>query len=130
MFGPDEIKQQQAREEREAARAKRAAAKAAKAIANPDSTALKVFDHHWPERQVRQGNNIKVIAAHDSFTTLETLHAARGWLTDFYEWAAPGGHPSYLESDSQHVAEAIAHKEGKTTEKALEEAQARAKRRK
>ena len=130
MFTPEEIDRQQKREEAEAAKTKRAAAKAAKAIANPDGTELKVFNHHWPERQVRQGNEIKVIPAHDDFTTLETLHSARGWITDWYGEAARGGHPSYREDDRQRVAEAIAHKEGKTREEALAEAQARAKRRK
>ncbi|MDX3260761.1 hypothetical protein PV336_16190 [Streptomyces sp. MI02-2A] len=118
-----------ARLERERKKAEREAKKAAKAIANPDGSPLKVFDHHWPERKVvnRAGDVVKVHPAHDSYKTLETLHAARGWLTDRFEsWRGDNG----AHRDTSKVADAIAHKEGKTREVVIEEAKQRAARRK
>jgi hypothetical protein len=122
-----------ARLEREAKKAERAAKKAAKAIANADGSPLKTFDHHWPERQVvRQGVVVKVHPAHDSYKTLETLHAARGWLTDSVWYLKRDGehHPSFRAADMIVVADAIAHKEGKTRKVVMEEAEKRAARRK
>ncbi|MFF1701264.1 hypothetical protein [Streptomyces sp. NPDC058252] len=119
-----------ARLEREAKKAAAAAKKAAKAIANPDGTPLKVFTGHYPERQVvRDGVVIKVHPAHDAYDTLETLHAARGWLTDYYFWNKGGAHPSYRKESLDDVAKAVAHKEGKSTETVLDEAKKRANRR-
>ncbi|RZU36004.1 hypothetical protein EV284_3487 [Streptomyces sp. BK022] len=119
-----------ARLEREAKKAEREAKKAAKAIANPDGTPLKVFKGHYPERQVvRNGKVVKVHPAHDAYKTLETLHAARGWLTDFYYWNKGGAHPSFRKESLDDVAKAVAHKEGKDVETVLAEAKKRAARR-
>ncbi|MFJ6508657.1 hypothetical protein [Streptomyces sp. NPDC091879] len=128
----ESVDKKAARLEREAKKAEREAKKAAKAIANPDGTPLKTFDHHWPERQVvRNGKVVKVHPAHDSYKTLETLHAARGWLTDAIWYLQRDGesHPSFTAADQLLVAEAIAHKEGKTRETVLAEAKKRAARR-
>ena len=130
MFTPEEIDKQKAKADRVDAAVKRAQEKAAKAIANPDGTPLRVFNHHWPERQYLQRGVVKIKEAYDEYTSLETLHGARGWLTEFCHQAANGGHPSYRPDDGQRVAEAIAAKEDKTPETAMEEAKARAKRRK
>jgi len=63
--------------------------------------------------------------AHDTFETLETLHAARGWLTDAHDEHYGASRPSSV----QHVAEAIAHKEGKPVDQVITEAKDRARRR-
>ncbi|MFE2101590.1 hypothetical protein [Streptomyces sp. NPDC059468] len=119
-----------ARLERERKKAEAAAKKAAKAIANPDGTPLKVFTGHYPERQVvRNGRVVKVHPAHDAYDTLKTLHAARGWLTDFYYWTKDGAHPSFRPESLEDVAKAVAHKEGKDVETVLAEAKKRAARR-
>jgi hypothetical protein len=113
--------------EREAKKAEREAKKAAKAIANPDGTPLEVFDWRVPERHYKQrGGGVKVVEAHDTYKTLETAHAARGWLTDAHEsWL--GGAKRTV--DVHKVADAIAHKEGKTREQVIEEAKQRAAKR-
>jgi hypothetical protein len=119
-----------ARLEREAKKAARDAAKAAKAITTPDGGALKVFTGHYPERQVvRQGVVVKVHPAHDAYDTLQTLHAARGWLTDYYYWNKGGAHPSYRPESLDDVLKAVAHKEGKDVETVRAEAKKRASRR-
>jgi hypothetical protein len=126
----ESVDKKAARLEREAKKAEREAKKAAKAIANPDGTPLKVFKGHYPERQVvRNGVVVKVHPAHDAYDTLETLHAARGWLTDYYFWNKGGAHPSYRKESLDDVAKAVAHKEGKDTETVLAEAKKRADRR-
>jgi hypothetical protein len=116
-----------ARLEREAKKAAAAAKKAAKAIANPDGTPLEVFDWRVPERHYAQrGGGVKVVEAHDTYKTLETAHAARGWLADQFEgWRNDGTH-----RDIKKVAEAVAHKEGKDVETVLAEAKQRAAKRK
>ncbi|MER5754356.1 hypothetical protein [Streptomyces sp. NPDC002088] len=117
-----------ARLEREAKRAEREAKRAAKAIANPDGSPLKVFTGHYPERQVMRGGVVvKVHPAHDAYDTLTTLHAARGWLTDAHESWRGGAKRT---EDVHKVADAVAHKEGKTREQVIEEAKKRAARRK
>ncbi len=121
--------QKKVRLEREAKRAAAAAKKAAKAIANPDGTPLEVFDWHVPEKRVvdRSGNVVKVHPAHDRYETLKTLHAAKGWLTESQEtWLGA----SKRTADIHRVADAIAHKEGKTREQVIDEALKRAGRRK
>jgi hypothetical protein len=117
-----------ARLERERKKAEREAKKAAKAIANPDGSPLKVFTHHYPERKVMRGDKVvKVHPAHDGYDTLNTLHAARGWLADRFEgWRGDNG----AHRDTNKVADAVAHKEGKTREQVIEEAKQRAARRK
>jgi hypothetical protein len=119
-----------ARLEREAKKAEREAKKAAKAITTPEGAPLKVFKGHYPERQVMRGGVVvKVHPAHDAYDTLETLHAARGWLTDYYYWNKGGAHPSYRPESRDRVAKAVAHKEGKSVETVLAEAKKRADRR-
>lgn len=119
-----------ARLEREAKKAERDAKKAAKAIANPDGSPLKVFDRRVPERSHRlRSGDIAVEPAYDRFETIETLHAAKTWLTDYYYWNKGGAHPSYRKESLDDVAEAVAHKEGKTRELVIEEAKKRAARR-
>jgi hypothetical protein len=117
-----------ARLEREAKKAAVAAKKAAKAITNPDGSPLQVFDCHIPERHVRVRGQIVVHEAHDRFETIETLHAARGWLTDAYEsWR---GGAKRLPENVHLVGKAVAAKEGKTYEQVIEEAKKRAAKRK
>jgi hypothetical protein len=119
-----------ARLEREAKKAARDAAKAAKAITTPDGGALKVFTGHYPERQVvRQGVVVKVHPAHDAYDTIQTLHAARGWLADYYYYNKGGAHPSYRPESLDDVLKAVAHKEGKDVETVRTEAKKRASRR-
>jgi hypothetical protein len=116
-----------ARLEREAKKAAAAAKKAAKAIANPDGTPLEVFDWRVPERQRQTRKGLVTEPAHDRFETIATLAAARSWLADQYDtWQGSGG----THRDVNKVAEAIAHKEGKTTEVVIDEAKKRAARRK
>jgi hypothetical protein len=116
-----------ARLEREAKKAEREAKKAAKAIANPDGSPLEVFDWRVPERQRQTRNGLVTEPAHDRFQTLATLAAARSWLADQYEaWRGNNG----THRNVNNVAEAIAHKEGKTAEVVIEEAKKRAARRK
>lgn len=120
-----------ARLEREAAKAARNAKKAAKAITTPEGNPLKVFKGHYPERQVvRNGRVVKVHPAHDAYDTIETLFAARGWLTDYYYWTEDGPHSSYRPDSLQDVAQAVAAKEGKDVDTVIAEAKARAKKRK
>jgi hypothetical protein len=116
-----------ARLEREAKKAEREAKKAAKAIANPDGSPLEVFDWRVPERQRQTRNGLVTEPAHDRFQTIATLAAARSWLADQYEaWRGNNG----THRDVNKVAEAIAHKEGKTAEVVIDEAKKRAARRK
>jgi hypothetical protein len=116
-----------ARLEREAKKAAAAAKKAAKAIANPDGTPLEVFDWRVPERQRKTRSGIVTEPAHDRFETIATLAAARSWLADRYEtWRGNDG----THRDVNKVAEAVADKEGKTTEVVIDEAKKRAARRK
>jgi hypothetical protein len=116
-----------ARLEREAKKAEREAKKAAKAIANPDGSPLEVFDWRVPERQRQTRNGLVTEPAHDRFQTIATLAAARSWLADQYEaWRGNNG----THRNVNNVAEAIAHKEGKTAEVVIEEAKKRAARRK
>lgn len=126
----ESVPKKAARLERECKKAEREAKKAAKAIANPDGSPLEVFTGHYPERQVvRGGKVVKVHPAHDAYNTLETLHAARGWLTDYFYWNKGGAHPSYRSESLDDVAKAVAHKEGKDVETVLAEAKKRADRR-
>jgi hypothetical protein len=116
-----------ARLEREAKKAEREAKKAVKAIANPDGSPLEVFDWRVPERQRQTRNGLVTEPAHDRFQTIATLAAARSWLADQYEaWRGNNG----THRDVNKVAEAIAHKEGKTAEVVIDEAKKRAARRK
>lgn len=117
-----------ARLEREAKKAEREAKKAAKAIATPEGNPLRVFTMHYPERQVvRNGVVVKVHPAHDGSDTLETLAAAKSWLTDQYEaWRGNNGTHRNLDL----VARSIAHKLGTTPEAEIEAAKKRAKNRK
>lgn len=115
-----------ARAERDAAKIARAAAKEAKMIANPDGSPLSVFDWHCAERHMQQRDgSVRIEPAYDRFETLETLHAAKSWLTDSQE----GYRPKRAE-DVQRVAVAIAHKGGTTTpEQEIEAAKKRAAKR-
>lgn len=120
-------KRKAARLEREAKKAARDAAKAAKAITTPEGEELKVFKFHAREQQVvRRGVVVKVHPAHDVYDTLKTLHAARGWLTDYYFWNKGGAHPSYRPESLDDVLKAVAHKEGKDVETVRAEAKTRA----
>lgn len=118
----------QARLEREAAAQARAEKKAAKAITNPDGSPLKVFRYHVEEtaRRNRRTGQVELIPAYDTFETLETAHAARGWLTDHFDSWRSDKRPD----DLARVAAAIAAKEGKTADQAFAEAEKRAAKRK
>ncbi|MFE7530701.1 hypothetical protein ACFU7Y_34060 [Kitasatospora sp. NPDC057542] len=94
-------------EARELEKTVQAATKAAKAIANPDGTPLRVTSGGRTE-------------------TIRTARAARMWLADAFEtWR-----PTPDDTAIQQVAAAVAHKEGKTSQEAIEEAKTRARRRK
>ncbi|MEE1828061.1 hypothetical protein PUR61_38670 [Streptomyces sp. BE20] len=107
MTSRSEAAARKGRQDRELEKAARAATKAAKAIANPDGTPLRVTGRGRTE-------------------TIETTHAARMWLADTFESWRPAPDDSAI----QQVAAAIAHKEGKTPEEAIEEAKTRTRRRK
>lgn len=119
----------EARLAREKAKAEREAKKAAKGITTPEGNPLRVFTQHYPERQVvRNGVVVKVHPAHDGYDTLETLFAAKSWLTDQYaSWLGAGGSHH---RDIDRVARSIAHKLGTTPEAEIEAAKKRAKNRK
>lgn len=98
------------REERETAAAKRAAAKLEKALM-PDGSDLIVrarTDSKWEER-------------------LATLHAAKGFLTDHFEYEASGY--GYDTAAVDRVAAAISTKTGDTITEVLDAARERARRR-
>jgi hypothetical protein len=108
LLHSSEVEAQAARDERAAAKLERDAKKAAKAISNPDGTPLQVFTYHAPERILRDRKGLRVIRtipAHDVFDTIETLAAAKTWLTDqlCYGYEDKRG-------NQQRVAEAIAYK--------------------
>jgi hypothetical protein len=127
MFTEDEVAAQKAREEREAKKAAAAAKKAAKAITDTDGGPLRVFSWRTPERKRETRQGLVTEPARDNFDTLATLHAARGWLTDQFEgWRGNSGD----HRDLDKVADAVALKEGKTREQAIQEAKQRAARRK
>jgi hypothetical protein len=129
MFSKADIDRAQARQERDAARAARLAAKAAKAITSPDGSPLQVFNRHVPERQrtLRNGT-VDTVAAHDVFDTIETLAAAKSWLTNSQEsWR--GAARTQDAQNLQRVAEAIAHKLGTTAQEEIAAAKKRAARR-
>jgi hypothetical protein len=116
-----------ARLEREAKKAEREAKKAAKAISTPGGSPLHVFERHVPSRNRRLRNgDIVVEEGYDRFETIETLHAAKSWLTDAHESWRGGAKRT---ADVHEVADAIAHKEGKTREQVIEEAKKRAAKR-
>jgi hypothetical protein len=128
IFHHTEQTAQAARDQRATEKAEREAKKAAKAIANPDGSPLRVYSWHTPERQVvdRDGTVIKVIEAHDNFDTLETLHAAKAWLTDSQESWGRTPRPQ----DIAAVAEAVARKLGTTAADEIAAAAKRAAKRK
>jgi hypothetical protein len=104
-----------AREEREAKRAARDAKKVEKALFTDEPDRVIKIDVHY----------------------LGTVAAARSWLTDAAQWKGwyeadgrEGGHPSYPPEGVAQVAQAVAAKEGKTTETVLDEAAKRAAKRK
>lgn len=104
LFHQTEVEAQQAREERAKAKEERAAKKAAKAIANPDGSPLKVFEGIYTNHRTKE--------PYERYETIETLAAAKIWLTDSQEaWRSPAK-PENVKA----VAEAIAHKNGTTPE--------------
>lgn len=122
LWTKDEIAREQARIEREEAAVKRAAAKAAKAIGP-----LRVFNYRADERVIGHGpRKGEVVPARDVFEKIETVHAAKSWLTDAHEeWRV-----SKRPEDIQTVAEALAAKNGTTPEAEIEAARKRAAKRK
>lgn len=122
IFHGTEIEAQQARAKRAAEKAEREAKKAAKAIGP-----LKVFDWMVPERRYQQRDgSVRVEPAHERFETLETLHAAKAWLTDSQESWGRTKRPE----DITLVAEAIAAKLGTSAEAEIAAAAKRAAKRK
>lgn len=128
MLTPEEIARDGARADAAQAKEARAAAKAAKAITDSDGSPLKVYT--WTkkahQKQTRAGALVDV-PEQEFFDTLETLHSARGWLTDQFEdrRGNGGGH-----RDLDKVARAIGAKEGKSPETVIEEARTRSQKRK
>lgn len=116
-----------ARIKREQDKADRAAKKAAKAITTPDGEELTVYDWTIPARTVRRTDGTVVTRPpFEKRETLKTLSAARQWLTDAYcTWRR-----TPRDEDVQAVTDAIAAKEGKTTEQVTAEARKRAANRK
>lgn len=112
------------REEREAKKAAATAKKLEKALL-PDGSILKVSLGFREQVNHRKGIYEQV----EQFEKFETLHSARGWLTDAYWWGV-STHPSFPESAVKTVAEAVATKEGKDVETVLAEAKTRAAKRK
>jgi hypothetical protein len=123
-FHTSEIEAQKAAAERQAIKDAKAAAKAAKAITNPDGTPLRIFD--WTTPALYNGANEITRPARDIFMTIETLAAAKSWLTDSQEGLYRAKRPE----DVSAVAEAIAHKLGTTVEVEIAAATKRAKNRK
>jgi hypothetical protein len=118
-----------ARLEREDKAQTRAAAKAAKAIRTPSGEVLRVFSYHTDEREVRNrdGSLQRVIPAQDRYETLETLYAAKRWLTDSQE--NYGHYRSHRADDVLLVSKSIAAKTGTTAEAEIESARKRAEKR-
>lgn len=100
IFHADEVAAQAAREERAAKKAAADAKKAANAIG--------------PIRVQGRGK-------------IETVHAAKGWLTDGFQWG--WSHPSFLPEDRDAIAALLAEKLGTTVEEQLKAAATRAKNR-
>lgn len=114
---------QVAREARAVAKAERDAKKAAKTLSPP----VRVFDYHIAERQYQnRDGSIKVTPAHDRFETLETVYAAKQWLTDSQEGYGTPKRPE----DIAAVAEALATKFDTTPEAEIAAAAKRAAKRK
>jgi hypothetical protein len=97
------------RQEREAKKAEREAKRLEKALL-PDGSTLTIVAGGYRKR-------------------FETLHSARGWLTDAHWWGV-GDHPSFPKDAVTTVAEAVAAKEGKDVKTVLDEAATRAAKRK
>lgn len=108
LFTEEEAERNKAREQRKAEKAERAAKKAAKAL----------------EIDLRPFGLTGYIAR------IETLHAAKAYLTNSFQWNQGGAHPYYPADAVQFVAEAVATKVGTTPEIELAAAQKRAKNRK
>lgn len=127
MFTPEEIDRDAARKAAAERKAELAAKKAAKAISDEGGVPLRAYT--WTkkahQKQLRNGQLVDV-PEQEFFDTLETLHAARGWLTDqFEDWRGNGGG----HRDLNKVARAVAAKEGKDTETVIAEARQRAQKR-
>jgi hypothetical protein len=117
-----EVEAQIAREARAAAKAEKEAKKAAKSLPEP----VKVFRYHYGERHYQQRDgSIRIEPAYDTFDTLETVHAAKAWLTDSQESWTRDKRPE----DVQRVAEALADKNGTTPEAEIAAAAKRAAKR-
>ena len=126
MFTPEEIERDQARQKAAEVKADRAAKKAAKAITDVDGSPLTAYRWTQKAHQKRMRDGRLVDVPEREFSdTLETLHAARGWLTDQFEAnRSDGGH-----RDVGKVVAAVAAKEGKTSETVVAEARERARKR-
>jgi hypothetical protein len=121
LWTKDEIARAEARIEREQAAAKRAAAKAAKAIGP-----LSVFKYRMEERVIYYGPDRGMTKpAHDVMEKIETVHAAKSWLTDSQEEWRVAKRPE----DVRLVAEALAAKNGTTPQAEIEAARKRAAKR-
>jgi hypothetical protein len=118
-----EVEAQAARDAKAAAKAERDAKKAAKTLDPP----VKVFDFHVAERVIVERDGSKrTIPAHDRFETIETVHAAKSWLTDHFDrWSQPK-----RDEDVQAVATALGEKLGTGANQQLVLAEVRALKRK
>ncbi len=113
----------EARAEREAKKAERAAKKVEKALLPED-----------PEGGYLTLANVAANRASDRITT---THAAKGWLTDYFDWKGYGGdpeytHPSYSTEDAQNLARLLVGRPGvkeTTPEAVLAAAQKRSEKR-
>lgn len=110
MFGPDEMAAKAAADAKDALKAEKAAKAAEKAIVAVDGT---------PLREKANGGSV-----------IKTLASARMRLTDYVDYRDFLKWGGNYDADINHLAEAIAAKEGKPVEVVIAEAGVRAKRRK
>jgi hypothetical protein len=114
------------REAREAAKAERQAAKVAKGITpNGEPLVIVIEEGVYGEDYWHVASRGKAYRRRE---TVKTLRTARTLLTDQYEGAVYGGRSNQAVIDA--LVPAIAWKEGKTEAQVIEEAKARAKKRK
>lgn len=128
MFTPEEISRSEARELAAQKKKERAAAKEAKSILDVDGSVLQVYNwtHKAHQRRDRRTGALIDVPEQIVYDKIETLAAAKLWLTDEYENAGlNAGH-----RDIGKVVAAVAAKEGKSAETVTAEALVRVANRK
>lgn len=126
MFTPEELERDKDRRKLSDRKAELAAQRAAKAITDVDGSVLQVYNWTQKAHQKRVRGALVNVPEKVLYDKIETLAAAKMWLTDKYEDA--GLNPGHR--DIGKVVAAVAAKEGKSSEVVTAEALKRVENRK